>query len=194
MQNTKRTVLKGLALGSWTTPVITSVILPAHAAMTAIAQGTASAISDIDLEEDSPDGICVIFDGEVLNLVQFRCCLDEARPNTNGDCLLVLDVDRTTDDGETSCNGPVLDTLSQESPRLGDDNWAVTGPTQNGLGPGTYIFMATRTNAPGIGNQFQVAVTVSFSNIQTTNEEQDCNDNPLISRATMTANVVISAI
>ncbi|MEM7195579.1 MAG: hypothetical protein AAF402_11550 [Pseudomonadota bacterium] len=39
-----------------------------------------------------------------------------------------------------------------------------------------------------------LAVTVSFSGVQTTDDEQDSNDQPLISSATMTANVVISRV
>lgn len=181
----------------WQKPFIDAVVLPAHAQTSIVAQASAMVSSNFDLDGDddeSLDGLCVIFDGESLNLVEFACCGEEEFPDTDGDCVVTLDLDRTISIMDEECNGPALDTFNEEEPgRLGDTNWSVTGPEEDDLPAGTYIFIATRLNAPGAGDRYQVAVTVSFSNIQT-NDNVDCNDEPLISSATMTADVVVSAL
>lgn len=188
----RRKILTGTLAASaagavWHKPLVNSIVLPAHAQMSIVQ--LSETISSFEDNDDSPDGLYVIFDGDqTLSLQVFACC--ETLPPTNGDGIIVLDLDRVRDD---DCNGPVLDTEREDS-TVGDTNWDVTGPVDNNLPAGTYVYTGTRTNAPNAGAQFEFVIDISFSNIVTDDGLDDCDSNPLIVAADMTATVTVRSL
>ena len=169
MNVNKRDLLKGLAVGTaWSTPVVSTVILPAHA-QTSLLCGSATAI---DLgTSDGPD-----FDDMFLVFDCFSCDLivyDEAPDSVPNSIVELTPRDINSDE----------DPISWDADSFGGQDWNVVTESNNWNGPGDghasdantesgiYTLRATRLTGPCADEVFIVTLDIEFSGEGTTNTD-----------------------
>lgn len=156
----RRETLKALALSApavWSIPMLTSVVLPAHAQTSSFQCTTQVCVSsDVENEEDA---VYLLSDGDTCSFVRFNCCNSGNLPNSGGDRILMLDLDSgppvnwdANDEGD-----------SDETIPIGDDNWDVEPNPGDDNDSGLYMLTATRTSGANAGNIYQIALNVTLS-------------------------------
>ena len=135
--------------GGWRSPVVQSVVLPAHA-LTSVGC-MSSEICDFRPEtpggQNEEDAVFLLSDGLTCRFVPFDCC--QFLPETMGNRILMVDAD--------ACSGDPALLLrdwdgedGEDEEYVGDDNWNLSPSPGDDNDEGTFQFIATRT---GGGNE-----------------------------------------
>ena len=148
----RRKALKAFAVGSvWTAPVVSSVVLPVHAATSLVCTSDPITI-DLDVSDDFAinDRVLINFDGEICSLVQQPgdLCIDGG---CVPDTMFLIDNDADGIPPNFDLNEPV------------GSNWESFGSDEDNLSAGTYTRTKMRTGGVNAGTSYSVTFTVSFS-------------------------------
>ena len=168
-RNILRTASAVTALTAWQQPVVSSVVLPAHA----VASGICGSLAVIDRDGEADiDAVRLEFDCETCSLVPFPFDDDI---QFGQDTVAIFDLDAS--DGDVSgqswdgtyAGGPLSSSDDQGIP---ENNWRVTNwsgnPTGTDLGsddnpPGVVTFTATRNSGSCAGQSFNFAVSIEIT-------------------------------
>lgn len=180
-------VVTAVTPSSWIKPILSSVVLPAHA------QTSSILITDEDQDgpiSDQNDARALAFDGVDLSGRNFNCCNSTSVPDRNGNGLLIIDIDYFDKNG---CNGPFLDLTDDVSGvnKIGDRNWEIVGLSPTRLTPGVYSFTAIRRAAPNEGVEFSMQIDFVTRSLRNESSDLDCNGDPLLSSVRGTVRVSI---
>lgn len=143
----------------WSRPLVESVILPAHAQMSA--NGLSCSAGSLTVDNTVQDGdaqghIAIIYDGaEDCSLIQVITDSADGGASGDPDEMLLLDAD-----------GNPVDNFDLRGPGYGA-NWG-PGPDSDDNDEGTYSFDIERVAPPNNGTTFRVEFVVSFSGSEMT--------------------------